>query len=170
MNKAYFIAPLVLLLAFIGYHGVHRSGYQQREIEKTAAAQAELETRREAELVARREAMTQAIAAAEQRKKEREEKAARLAEEQAARQFALDARDAAFRDQERSARHIERLKKNIEAEQTELARLAAERRTAQAEHAFLQEFVAKSSANVRALETLLARLDATAVPAAKPAK
>ena len=30
MNKAYFIAPLVLLLAFIGYHGVHRSGYQQR--------------------------------------------------------------------------------------------------------------------------------------------
>jgi hypothetical protein len=168
MNKAYFIAPILLLIVFSGFYGVHRGGYQEREAEKAAIAAAELKAKNEADLEARRAAMADAIAAQEQRKKEREEKAAREAAEREIRQTAIDARDRAFREQERSARQIERVKKEIEAEQAALEKLAAAQKEAAAEKAFLQDFVVKAQANVQALQTLLTKLN-TPPPAPVPA-
>ena len=81
----------------------------------------------------------------------------------------IDARDKAYREQEKSARQIERVKKEIEAERAELAKLAAARKEAEAEKAFLADFVAKAQTNVQALQTLLAKLN-TPAPAAPAAK
>ncbi len=108
--------------------------------------------------------MTEAIALAEQRKKEREEKAAREAAEKEARQVQIDARDAAYREQERSARQIERVRKELEIEQAALAKLLAAQKESRAEIAFLRDFVTRAQDNVQALQSLLTKL-ATPAPA-----
>jgi hypothetical protein len=159
MSKAYVIGPAAALCVFIGVYSFHRGELREREAAKAAAAAAEQQARLEAEQEARRVAMAEAIKAAEQRKLEREAKEARENAERAARQLALEARDKAFREQEKTARQIERLKKELEAEQTLLDRLAEERRAAEAEKAFLVEFVAKAQTNVQALRGLLTRLE-----------
>ena len=85
---------------------------------------------------------------------------------------AVDARDKAYREQEKLARQIERLKKDIEAEQAAITKIAAERRATDSEQAFLRDFVAKAQANVQALQALLIKLDAPAsapVPASSAA-
>lgn len=165
MNKAYLIAPVALLIVFIGFYASHRSGYEQREVEKAAAAAAELKAKNEAEFETRKASMAAAIAAGEQRKKEREEKAAREAVEKEARQLAIDARDRAYREQDRSAKQIERIKKDIEVEEAALAKLAAAHKEAAAEKAFLTDFVAKAQTNMQALQTLIAKLNTPPAPA-----
>lgn len=170
MNKSYFIAPILLLIAFIGLYSVHRSGYKEREAARTAQIAAELAEKNQAELEARKAAMSEAIAQAEQRKKDREIREAKDKADKEARQLAIDARDRAFREQEKYTKQIERLKKDIEAEEAVLAKLAAARKEAEAEKAFLQDFVSKSQANVQALQGLLTKLNTPAVAAAPVAK
>jgi flagellar biosynthesis GTPase FlhF len=160
MNKTYFIAPFVALLIFSGFYVTHKSGLEGREKAKAVAAEAALKAKNDAELEARKVAMADAIKAAEERKKEKEAKALKEAADKEARQAAIDARDKAFRDQEKSAKQIERLKKDLEVEQAALAKLAAERKEAEAEKAFLVDFVAKAQANVQALQAMLTKLNA----------
>jgi hypothetical protein len=168
MNKVYFIAPLVALLAFIGVYTAHRGELKEREAEKAAASLAAQKAKLDIEQAQRRAAMAEAIKAAEQRKIEKAAKEAREQAEKEARQLALDAREKAYRDQEKSARLIERLKKDLEAEQAALAKIVTEQRAAESEKAFLQEFVVKAQTNVQALQTLIAKLD-TSAPAPTPA-
>lgn len=159
MSKAYVIGPAAALCVFIGVYSVHRGDLQKREAEKASATAAAQQARLEAEQAERKAAMAEAIKAAERRKIERAEKEARDNADKAARQLALDARDQAFREQEKTIRRIERLKKDIETERAALEELAAESRAAEAEKAFLVDFVAKAQANVDALRALLARLE-----------
>lgn len=166
MKKVYFLGPLLALLVFTGFYLSHRGGMLEREAAKQAAAEAALQAKNEAEHEARKVAMAEAIAAAEQRKKEKDAREAKEAAEKEARQLAIDARDKAYREQEKLARQIERVKKDIEAEELALAKLAAERKEAEAEKAFLQDFVTKAQTNVQALQALLTKLNA---PASAPA-
>jgi len=170
MNKVYFIAPLAALCVFIGVYSVHRGELEEREAAKAAAVAAANQAKLEKEQTERRAAMAEAIKAAEQRKIEKAAKEAREQADREARQLALDARDKAFREQEKSARQIERLKKEVDAEQAALAKLAAERAAAESEKTFLIDFVSKAQTNVQALQSLIAKLNTPApvpAPAAK---
>ncbi len=169
MTKVYFIGPLAALLVFIGVYSVHRGELKEREVAKASAAAAAQKAKLETEQAERQAAMADAIKAAEQRKLEKAAKEARDQADKEARQLALDARDKAYREQEKSARQIERLKKDIEAEQAVLAKLAAERSAAESEKTFLQDFVTKAQSNVQALQTLLTKLN-TPAPAPAAAK
>lgn len=169
MNKTYFLAPLLALIVFTGFYTVHRGGLKDREAAKAAAAEAALQAKNEADLAARKTAMAEAIAAAELRKKEKDAKAAKDAADKEARQLAIDARDKAFRDQDKIAKQIDRVKKDIETEQAALAKLAAARKEAEAEKAFLTDFVAKAQTNVQALQAVLTKLN-TPAPAPVAAK
>ena len=168
MKKLYLLAPLVAMIVFTVVYASHRSGLREREAAKREEAAAALKIRNEKEQEERRAAMAEAIAQAERRKNERDAKAAKDTAEKETRQLAVDARDKAYRDQEKFSRQIERLRKEIEAEQAELAKLAAARKKAEAERAFLVEFVTKSQANVQALQALLTKLN-TPPPAAPAA-
>ncbi len=161
MKKIYFIAPLAALAVFIGVYAIHRGAQKEREAAKAARVQAELAAKNLAEQDARKAAFAEALALAEQRKKDKAEREAREAADRATRQAEVDARDQAYREQEKLARQIERLKKEIAAEEAAISRLAAARKEGDAEKAFLGEFVTRSRANVKALETLLAKLSAT---------
>jgi hypothetical protein len=166
MNKVYFIAPLAALLVFIGVYSVHRGELKEREAQKEAATLAAQKAKLETEQAERKTAMAEAIKAAEQRKIEKAAKEAREQAEKESRQLSVDARDKAYREQEKGARQIERLKKEIETEQAALAKLVAEQRAAESEKAFLQEFVGKAQANVQALQALIVKLN---TPAPAPA-
>jgi ABC-type Na+ efflux pump permease subunit len=170
MNKFYLFGPLVALIIFIGVYTVHRGGMKEREAQKITAAEAALKTRLETEQESRRVAMADAIKAAEQRRADRAAREAREAAQREERQAAIDARDRAFRDQDRLAKQIERLKRDIETEEAALAKIAAESQAAEAEKAFLAEFVTKAQANVQALQILLTRLNATPAPTPAPTR
>lgn len=170
MSKVYFIGPAAALCVFIGVYSVHRGDLKEREAAKAAAVVAAQKTRLEVEQAERKAAMAEAIKAAELRKIEKAAKEAKEKSDREARQLALDARDKAYREQEKTAKQITRLKHEIEDEQAALAKLAAERKSAESEALFLRDYVAKAQGNVRALETLLAKLNAPAPAPAPSAK
>lgn len=165
MKKVYFFAPLLALLAFVGVYLSHRSELKEREAAKAAADEAALKEKTEKEFEARKAAMADAIAQAELRKKEKDAREAREKAEREERAVAIDARDKAYRDQEKIVRQIEKLKKEIEAEQAEIAKLAAALRQAESEKAFLVDFTIKAQANVQALQALLTKLNTPPAPA-----
>ncbi len=169
MKKVYFLAPLLALIAFGMLYASHRGGMREREERKATEQRAADAAKLQAEQDARRVAMADAVAAAEKRRLEKIAKEAREKAEREARQLAVDARDQAYRDQEKAARQLERLQKEIEAAEADLDTLLAAQKTAAAERAFLQDFVTRAQANARALETLLTQLarPAAATTAAK---
>ena len=168
MKRIYFIGPLVLLLIFLAVYLNFRHDYKQQEAARVSQAAADLKTRNETDAAARKSALLEAIAAAEQRKIERDAKTAREKADREARQLAIDARDRALREQEKITRHIERVKKDLEAEEAAVAKLLAARKEAEAEREFLLSFVTKSRANLGSLQTVIARLEAPR-PAPAPA-
>lgn len=155
MNKSYFIAPVVALLLFGGIYGTFRSGHKAREAARQEQVRIEKETKLQAEVAARRQAIDEALVTQAQRKKEREAKETRDKLEKETRQSAIDERDRIFREQDKSARDIQRVKKEIAAEQESLAKIAEARKASVTEQAFLRDFVAKAEANARNLEAVL---------------
>lgn len=160
MKKAYFIAPLAALAVFIGLYANFQSGYKARETAKIEQQKLAREAKIKAEIDARREAVEEALKSQEARKKEREAKEAKEKLEKEARQAALDARDRVYRDQEKLARQIDRLKKDIALEKEGLAKVQEAKKAALSEQAFLKEFVSKAEANAKSLEDLLNKIAA----------
>ncbi len=170
MKKVYFIAPLAALAVFIAVYLQHRNGQLARDKAKAEQVVAAREAKLKAEQDARKVAMADAIRAQEIRKKDRDAKAARELVEKEARQVAIDARDKVFREQEKLARQIERVKLDLTKEKAELVRLAEGRKTSETEKAFLQDFVLKAQANVQSLQALLTKLNTPPPAPVAPAK
>ncbi|MET0263319.1 MAG: hypothetical protein ABW223_10505 [Rariglobus sp.] len=160
MNKAYFIAPLLALALFIGVYTWSQSGLKEREQVRRETAKAEQAAKIAADQEARRVAIDEALRVQEQRKKERAEREAREAAEREVRQAALDARDQAFREQERLGRQIERLKRETATEQEAVNKLQIDKDAVVAEQAFLQSLVPKARANAAALTSVLEKIAA----------
>lgn len=174
MPKIYFIGPLAALALFAVVFINFKSGYREREQARVAAVAAAKESKLKAEVDARRQAIEAALRVQEERKKEREVKEARERVEKETRQLALDAREAAYRDQEKLNRQLERVKKEVAAAKEAQAKLEAVKAAALAERTFLRDFVQKAEASVKKFETVLAQIDsaerartAAAVEAAK---
>ena len=165
MNKAYFIAPLIAVLVFGGFYSSHQSGAKAREAERVAKVETKLKEKQAAEAAAKKAAMSDAIQAAETRKKEREAKEAKEKADKEVRAAAVDAREKAFREQEKSNKQIERLKKEIEVEQAAITSILSKRKEAEAEKAFLLDFVTKAQTNIQALQALLTKLNTPPPPA-----
>lgn len=160
MKKSYLFAPLLAILAFAAVYWNFQSGYKAREKareEQVVAAKAE---KLKAEKEANKAALADAIVFQEARKKEREAKAAIEKTEREERQTSLDARDKAFREQDKFTKQIERQKKEIAAEKEALAKIEETKKAAIAEQTFLSGYVTKTEANAKALSELLTKIDA----------
>lgn len=160
MNKAYFIAPLVALVLFIGAYSWSRSGLAEREHAARAAVKARQTAKAEAEQEAQRTALEEQMRFQAARKKERLEREARESAEREVRQAALDTRDQAFRDQERLGREIERLKREVASEQEAVNRLQIDKDAALAEQAWLRQILPQSRANAAELQRVLEKIAA----------
>lgn len=159
MPKVYFIAPLVALALFAAVFFNFKSGHrahEQARLEQVAAAK---EAKLKAEADARRAAIEEALRAQEQRKKEREAKEAADLAEKAVRQALIDTRDKARLEQDKLARQLERVRKDLVAEQETAARLEAVAASATSERDFLRDFVAKAEASVKKFQDALARME-----------
>lgn len=155
MKKTYLLVPLAALLLFgVVYRNFDR-GYAQREQAARDQARLEREIKLKAEAEARTRSIEDALRLQALRKKEREEREAREREAKEARQLAIDARDKAFRDHDSLSRQIERIKKDIAAEQAAQAEIAATVKATEAERVFLKEHLARAEENLRALDALL---------------
>lgn len=159
MPKIYFIGPLAALALFAAVFLNFKSDYNQREQARVAEVAAAKEAKLKAEVDARRQAIEAALVVQEERKKEREAKEARERAEKEGRQLALDAREAAYREQEKLTRQLERVKKELVAGKDAYAKLEAVKSAALAEQTFLRDFVQKAEASVKKFETVLAQID-----------
>lgn len=167
MKSVYLLIPLAALLAFGGVYWNFTRVAAERTVAAEARARADKEARYQADLADRRKAVALANAAQEEHKRELADKAARDKADRDVRQAALDARDKAYLLQDKTARQVERLAKDLEAEQAEIARLTDSIAVQRSEAAFLVEFKTKAAANLEHLQTLLTRLTTTPPPAAK---
>ena len=169
--KLYYIGPIAALAAFAAYTMQFNKSYDAKAEAKAVEARSIKEARLKAEADARKKAMDDAVAIQAKLKKEREKKEAEEASRKEARQAALDARDRSFREQEKLARTLERLKKEIKIEQDAIAKLDGSIKFNQAEKKFIVEFVSKAEKNVAMLTELLTKIDtAEAVRVAESAK
>ena len=167
MNKVYFIAPLLALLVFSGLYTWSTHDLAERTQARAAEFQLAQKAARETKLAAERAAREAAIAEQLERKKERLAREALETAAREARQAALDARDLAYREQERLAREIDRLKRDLATEQEAVNRLQIDKDAALAEQAYLKAFVPQSRANAAALEAVLSKLAETAADTKK---
>ncbi|EIQ01187.1 hypothetical protein OpiT1DRAFT_05756 [Opitutaceae bacterium TAV1] len=158
MKKVYLIFPLAALFAFGALYWNFDRGYAERAQAARQQARLEKEIKLKAEVEARAKSIEDALRLQAERRKAREEREAREAAEKEARQLALDAREKAFRNQEQLARQIERLKKEVAAEQAAVAEIAAAHKLSLDEQAFLKEYIARAEENIRTLETLLSAI------------
>jgi hypothetical protein len=160
MNKIYFAAPVLAMLIFTGVYVTYQSGAKQREAIAEKQAKQEKDDKLKAEADARAKAFADAMKAQEMRKKERAEKEARELAEKEERQTQLDLRDKTFREQDKIAKTMERLKKEIEAEKAAAAKIQESIGFIEAEQTFLQGFIAKARENIKTLESLISQIAA----------
>lgn len=174
MNKVYFIAPIAALALFAGYTWHFNQEFEQKEAAKAAHVREVREAKLKIEAEARKKAIDDAVASQAKLKKERLDKEAEEARKKEARQASIDARDRSYREQEKLARQVERLKKDIRVEEEAIAKLDGSIKYAQGEKAFETEFITKAQQNVAALVEILSKIDAAeaarAAAAAQPAK
>ncbi len=169
MNKIYVFVPLTAFALFIGVHQWSQSGRDQREQARLVSAKTEQAARRAAEIRAREVAIQDALTQQAQQKKERQEREAREAADAERRQALIDARDASATEQQRLARHIDGLKRDIAAEQEAVDRLQIDRDATVAEQVYLKDAVPKVRATAVELERVLEKIAAAEAERAKQA-
>lgn len=160
MNKVYIFAPLLLLAGFIGLYMNFAGDYKAKEEAKAARIREDKKRQQEEEARLRQKAVEDAIRLGEQRKKEKAEKDEKDRQEKEARQASIDARDKAYRDQDKLAKQVERLTKEVEAEKVAITKVEDTQRKAKEEEAFLREFVKKAEGNVKSLAEVLEKIEA----------
>jgi len=174
MNKIYYIGPIAALLVFAAYTWHFDQEFDQKEAAKAAAVRTAREAKLKSEAEARKKAMDDAVASQARMKKERLDKEAEEQRKKEARQAAIDARDRSYREQEKLARQVDRIKKDIRVEEEAIAKLDGSIKYEQGEKAFETEFITKAQQNVAALVDILSKIDAAeaarAAAAAQPAK
>lgn len=160
MNKAYVITPLIALLAFIPFYLNFSKQHQAEQDAKVQAVKDAAQQKIRDEMEARKLAVEEALVLQEQRKTEKAAKDAKDLAEKEARQAAIDARDSAYREQERLSKNVDRLNKEIGTVKEEIAAIEAKKDFYQKEIAFLKQYVPQAETNKNSLRKVLTDIDA----------
>lgn len=169
MQKVYFLVPLLGTILFGFYYANFNRGFQEREAARVEAIRVERETALRQEAEDRKEAIEEALRLQDER---RQEKAARDAREEAKkkqREDALDARERAYREQQRLAKQVERFQSDVAVVKEDVAKIEKTKEVAAGEIEFLQEYVTAAEQNVRNLSQVLQRIQAADAAAAAAA-
>jgi len=169
MKKIYFIGPIATFAVFAAYTMHFNKEYEAHEAQVALEAKTVREAKLKVEADARKKANEEAMASQARLKKERLDKEAEELRKKEARQAAIDARDRNFREQEKLARQVERIKKDIKVEQDALAKLDGSIKFNNAEKAFHGQFIEKAKQNITYLTDLLTKIDAVEVAHASAA-
>lgn len=165
MNKAYIIAPLVALAAFIPFYLNFYGGYVEAEKAEKEAIRAAAEQKLRDEQAARVKAIEDANAINEVRKQEKAERDAKDLMEKEARQAAIDARDASFNERNRLSKEADQLAEEVAGLKAEIVDIDSRQEHYRKEIAHLRQYVPQSEENAKALRQRL--LDIQAADAAR---
>ncbi len=160
MNKAYIITPLLALIAFIPFYLNFSKGYEEQERAEEQAIKDKAAQKLKDEMEARKKAVEEALVLQEQRKAEKAEKEKKDLAEKEARQAAIDSRDSAYREQERLAKNVERLTKDITVVKTEIKEIEDRKEFYNKEIAFLKQYVPQAEQNRSSLQKVLTDIKA----------
>jgi DNA repair exonuclease SbcCD ATPase subunit len=167
--KTYVILPLLAVIIFGAIYWNFERGYEAQAAEARRQALIEKENKLKAEAEARARGVEEALQLQARRKKAREERDAREKSQKETRQAAIDARDKIHRDVEKTARQIDRLKKEIAEEKKALAGIEDDHKATLAEQDFIKNHIAQAEANLRDLEAIITRLSQAPTVAVAPA-
>lgn len=167
MNKIYIFIPMLGVAMFAGFYMNFSKNHEAGLAAIEAKAEVERKGKAHRDVAAREQAIKAAIEAQEKRKLEREERDRLEEAKKVARQEAEDRRQRAFDDRKRTREQLDRLKKDVEAVNAEIAKLETLRQAHLDEQAFLRNYVKQAEANVKYYYTLLDKL--VAAEAAKAA-
>jgi hypothetical protein len=156
----YFLAPLVGLIIFGAIYWNFSKGFAAREAARVAAEKQKKEDKLRAQAKANEQAIREALAAQERRKAERAAKEAKDKADHEARQAAQDAKEKAYRDQEKFAKTVDRLEKELAAEKDAIAKLQVDKKKFTDEQAFLRIYVKQAEDNVKNLLQVLEKIAA----------
>ena len=143
-SLVYFLGPIAGLIIFGAIYWNFSSGYEAKEAAKTLAVKQE----KEAKLLKQAKDNEEAI-------KEAKDKA-----DHDARQAAVDAKEKAYRDQDKYAKQVERLERDIKSEKEAIAKLEEDKKKSADELAFLRIYVRQADENVKSLKLVLDKISA----------
>lgn len=154
----YFLVPLIGLIIFGAVYWNFSAGYEAKEAEKARLVKEAKAEKLRLEAKNRELAIKDAIAGQERRKKERALKEAKDRADRDAREAATEVMHKAQRDQEKFARQVERLEKEVRTEKDAIAKLDDDKKKLVEEEAFLRIYVKQAESNVRKLAEVLDKI------------
>lgn len=162
MKKSYlyFVVPLILTAAFGVYYWHYASLYDERIARIEADNKAKLDKKREDEAKQREKAIADAQEQTEKRKKAKAEKEAREAKEHEERERAAQERNKAHEESRKFADKVKALKKEVEENKAEIAKIQQDQKTFVDEESFLREYVKQAENNTQALTGVVEKIDA----------
>ncbi len=159
-NYVYFLAPLAGLLIFGAVYWNFKSGHEAKETERARVIKQAKLDKQAAQAKANEQAIRDALAGQERRKAEKAAKEAKDKKDHDDRQAAYDARDKAFREQEKYEKQVNRLEKDVVAETEAIAKLEGEKKKLTDEQVFLRIYVRQAEENVKKLLQVLDKIAA----------
>ncbi len=163
MKKIYYIGPLAAFAVFAAYTMHFNKAYDAHEEQVAIEAKAAREAKLKVEAETRKKAIDEAMIAQARLKKERLDREAEEMRKKDARQASIDSKNLNYREQEKLARQIERLKKEIKVEEDAIAKLDGSIKYNKAEKVFIGQFTEKARQNITYLTDLLTKIEAVEV-------
>lgn len=159
MNKAYFLVPLIAMLAFGGYWWNFRKEYNAK---KEAQQIAEVHAREEKaakDKAAREQAVKDAIAANDKRKAEKAAKEAKEKKDKEEREASIEFRNKSRAEQFKLSSQSERIDKEVRTIKEEIAKIDEGIKRYGAEKDFLKDYVKKAESNVKSLQAVAEKIE-----------
>ncbi len=159
-SLVYFLAPIVGLIIFGAIYWNFSSGYEATEAAKTLKIKQEKDAKLLKQAKDNEQAIKEANIAQEHRKAERAIKEAKDKADHDARQAAVDAKEKAYRDQDKFAKQVDRLEKDVKTEKDAIAKLEEDKKKSADELIFLRVYVRQADENVKSLKLVLDKISA----------
>ena len=163
MKKIYYIGPLATFAVFAAYTMHFNTAYDAHEAQVAIEAKTTRDAKLKVEAEARKKAIDDAMVAQARLKKERLDREAEEMRKKDARQASIDAKNLNYREQEKLARQIERLKKEVKVEEDAIAKLDGSIKYNKAEKVFISQFTEKARLNITYLSDLLTKIEAVEI-------
>jgi len=160
MKKAYFLVPLIGVIVFSFFYWNALKDIQAKDIAEKHRMEEAKQKKQQEDLAAHEKAYKDAVATAERRKKEKAEREAKEQADREAREALIAERERTFREQEKLARQIERQNKDIAVEKDEIHKVEEEKKAFVSEQEFLKTYVKQAEDNQKNLEDVLNKIAA----------
>ena len=168
-TKIYFLAPLVVLIAFGAYYWNFKSDYDTKQAAVVAHEKEVKLEKLKQEAIQREAAIHDALEAQKVRKKEREDREAKELKQRDDKENAKLIEEKADQESQRLQRQVEKLTKDVETEKAEVAKIVADNKKTVEEEGFLKEYVKMAQDNQASLAAVLTKIEAADAAAVKAA-